>query len=142
MPRRQFSNHQLYLNIIVYRPPRPLSPSKKGAAGGGWVVTSVGRPQDLPDFGVLGHERSQPVIVTCILPGDVAVGEREVAVGVQTGRDPQSVGREITFIHVLALHVEDAILGGCHVEAAVGQRVEVPVTAVVVLGHPFGDSRK
>ena len=41
---------------------------------------SVGGSQDGPDFGVLGHERSQPVIVMRILPGDVAVGERQVAV--------------------------------------------------------------
>jgi len=50
----------------------------------GRVVCSAGRPQDDPDLRVLNHECSQPVIVTCILPGDVTVGERQVAVSVQT----------------------------------------------------------
>ena len=111
-------------------PPTVPRALQQRGIGGGRVVTSVRRAQDLPDFGVLDHERSQPVIVTCILPGDVAVGERQVAVGVQTGRDPQSVGREVAFEHVLADDVEEPILGGCHVEAAVGQRPELPVTAV------------
>ena len=80
------------------------------------------------------------MIVTRILPGDVAVGERQVAVGVQTGRDPQSVRRQVTFETIVTDHVEDPILGGCHVEAAVGQRPEVPVAAVVLVGHPLGDA--
>ena len=86
------------------------------------------------------HVPPQQVVVPGVLPGHVREGEREVAVSVQTGRDPQRVRREITFIHVLALHVEDAILGRRHVKAFVGQRPELPVTAVVVLGHPFGDA--
>ena len=89
---------------------------------------------------MLDHERSQPVIVTCILPGDVAVGERQVAVSVQTGRDPQSVGRQVTFETIVADDVVEPIAGRCHVEAAVGQRPELPVSAVVILGHPLGDA--
>ena len=104
------------------------------------AVISVGRPQDGPDLGVLGHECPQPVIVTRILPGYAAVGERQVAVSVQTGRDPQGVGRQVAFELVLADHVEDAILGGCHVEPAVAQRPELPVATRVVLGHPLRDA--
>ena len=69
----------------------------------GEKLQSVGGPQNGPDLGVLDHELPQPVIVPGVLPGDVRTGERQVAVGVQTGRDPQSIGREITFIHVLGI---------------------------------------
>ena len=121
--------------------PTPIPPSPIKGLRGREDVTSVGRPQDLPDLGVLGHECSQPVIVMRILPCDVAVGERQVAVSVQTGRDPQSVGRQVAFETIVADDVVEPMAWRvpCS-EAAVAQRPELPIPTRVVLGHPLGDA--
>ena len=59
-----------------------------GAAATG---DSVDRPQDLPDLRVPQHVLPQQVLMRGVLPGDVTQRERQIAVCVQTRRDPQRV---------------------------------------------------
>jgi len=78
--------------------------------------------------------------VTRTHPSEPPVGKRQMTVGVQTGRDSKGVGRQVTLEHVVAADVVDTVLGGRHVEAAVAERVEVPVPTIVRIGHPFSDA--
>ena len=96
---------------------------------------SVRRPQDPHDLGVLHAVFPQQVIMPSILSGNVTQRERQIAVGIQTRRDPQRVRRKIAFVHILAFDMENPILGRCHVEAAITQREEIPIATCVPVSY-------
>ena len=70
---------------------------------------SVSGPQNGFHLGVLEHELSQLVIMTCAHPGEPPVAERQMTVGVQTCSDPQRVRRQVTLEHVVAGDVIDLV---------------------------------
>jgi hypothetical protein len=115
---------------------RPLR--RGGKYPGGYA--SVGRPQNGPDLGMLEHVLPQPVVMTGAHPCESPIAEGHVTVSVQAGGDTQGVRRQVTLEHVVAGDVKDIVSRRCHVEAAVAERVEIPVTTFVVLRHPLRDA--
>ena len=73
------------------------------------ISCSVGRPQNGPHLRMLEHVFPQPVVMTGAHPGEPRRPKRQMAIRIQTRRDPQSVRRKVTLEHVVAGDVKDIV---------------------------------
>lgn len=97
---------------------------------------SVNGRQNAPHFRVPKHEVPQPVVVLGARLSKRTLTKRQVAVCVKAGRNAQGVRRQCALKAVFAGDLKDGVRLGCHVEAAIGQRIELPVAAVVLRCQP------